>query len=197
MKKYILIMLLIFVSFMKEVNADEEKLKVIMFNASDSISEEEALEKIKKFDGYNEKFELVILDTVKLKGAEDGTDLYNEEYFKLFKKTVDQYNEANDEEWVAHQYPTFLISNKMQVGTALLDRAIKEALVLPNKNQTYNCLLADSEYNCFNNEKIKPPKKDVALLYSLSIIIVITILMWLSLKSEKKKKASINKVFNC
>lgn len=179
MKKIFVITVLLFnLIFMPKVNA-QEKLKVVMFDWEGyaSLNEEENMNIVTSINGYGETFEIV---KVVVRSGNDG--VYNEENKELYEKTIEQYNAAYNDDLNSTSFPTYLVGKKI-CDTIEVEGYIKQYLKEKNYNATYECLLGDYDYNCFNGESLTKSKlqKNIAYVIPLFLFVII-LLIWLCLK---------------
>lgn len=173
MKKIILGILVIMFLFYQNVYA-EEKVKVYMFSMSNVKNTEEIINEIENYEGYNDSFELVVLESCILNGNGKGKDKYTDNQKKL-DKIIKDYNEAYEEDEVSRQYPIFLVGKDIVVGTTNLKKVINKNVEDENySDSVYKCIIENKNENCFEKNVIKKDNTMIKTIIVIGGIFIIT-----------------------
>ena len=176
MKKIIFALFLFFL-ILYNVKAEDNIVKVYMFSISNSSYSKEVIEEIKQYDNYNDKFELIVLDSCELNGNGFGNDKYSENQ-NILDRLIKDYNEYNNEENNSRQYPIFLVGKEVLFGIADLRNVIQKNIEDDKYNDhIFNCVKSNYTDNCFGKKK-----KNYAIYIIISIFLIIIIIIGLSLK---------------
>ena len=176
MKKIIFTLFLFFIIFCN-VKAEDNIVKVYMFSISNSSYSKEVIDEIKRYDNYNDKFELIVLDSCELNGNGIGNDKYSENQI-ILDRLIKDYNEYNNEENNSRQYPIFLVGKEVLFGIADLRNTIQTHIEDENYNDyIFNCEKNNHIDNCFGKKK-----KKYTIHIVLSIFLIIIIIIGISLK---------------